>query len=98
MIEAIFHLLDVIEHFFSARTCCRERNECTSFVDVLELYVEWRQAQQFNVKRVFFDLSCAYEHCLANVKAHKFSMSCRSGIMLVSNFSESVIINIRSFH
>ncbi len=66
---------------------------------MLELYVEWRQAQQFNVKkRGFFDLSCANEHCLANVKAHKFSMSWRSGIMLVSNFSESVIINIKSFH
>ncbi len=35
---------------------------------------------QFNVKKqVFFDLSCAYEHCLANVDTRYFLMSCRSG-------------------
>ncbi len=36
MIKASFHLLDVII-YFSARKRCRERNECTSFVAVLEL-------------------------------------------------------------
>ncbi len=43
MIKANFHLLDVIKHF-SARERCRERNEYTSFVAVLELYDELRQA------------------------------------------------------
>ncbi len=40
MIRASLHLLDVIQKF-SARQCCRERNECTPFVAVLELYGEW---------------------------------------------------------
>ncbi len=37
-------------------------------------------------EQLFFDLSCSYEQCLADVNAPKFSMSCRSGnnILLVT--------------
>ncbi len=44
VIKASFDLLDVIKHFFSARKRSSERNECTSFVAMLELYGDWRQA------------------------------------------------------
>ncbi len=41
--KANFYLFDDI-YYFSARKLCRDRNECKSFVAVLKLYGEWRQA------------------------------------------------------
>ncbi len=80
---------------FSARKCCRERNECTSFVAVLGLCGEWWQEQQYNVeKQVFLDLPCDYEHCLKNATA---AISVIVRTIYVRNFSQFVITNIRSY-
>ncbi len=51
-----------------------------SFGAVPELYVEWRQTKKINVeKQCLVDFPCAYEHCLASVKACNCPVSCRSG-------------------
>ncbi len=68
MIKASFHLLDGIKNF-SARKRGKDRNKCTSFVAVLELYGEWRQAYQF---------PCAYEIRSTTIYKFKFYLQVSS--------------------
>ncbi len=47
---------------------------------------------------LFFDLSRAYEHCLANVNSENFQGLVVVGTKFVSNLSQIVIITVRSYH
>ncbi len=75
MIKVGFHFLGV------NMKCCRERNKCKLYENHV---VAIRQVAE-NIKNlkyensVSFELSFAYEHCPAGVKAKIFLLSYRSG-------------------